>query len=85
MQVQYEAWTNAGRWHWYTATWTFRPGETATLNHDGWKVNARRVRITGKSPTGQWVSHKDKDLWLAPQDGYRAADGMGTYTFTFNP
>lgn len=81
--VQYETWTTNGNWQWFTATWTFKPGESSYLNHDGFKVNGRRIRIWAKSPTGQYVTYKDKDVTLATAEGYRAFYGFGTFTFTF--
>lgn len=81
--VQYETWTTSGNWQWFTATWTFNPGESSYLNHEGFKVNGRRIRIWAKSPTGQYLTYKDKDVVLAPAAGYRAFYGFGTFTFTF--
>src|SRR5262249_37451087 len=79
---QYEAHMTDGTWKWHVATWNFEPGETASLNHDGWKVNARRMRIWAQSKTHEWVGNKNKDVWLAPEP-YRASGGMSTFTFTF--
>ena len=89
VHVRYETWTTDKVWKWFptaadeSVVYTFKPGESAYLDDEEFKINARVVRLWAKGETVQWVANKDKDLRLAPAAGYRATNGMATFTFTF--
>ena len=60
----------------------------ADMDHDGWPIAARRIRIWGVTADGrQLADYRDRDLWLVEErEGgerfYMARDGE-TFTFTF--
>lgn len=93
--LQYETFTNKGNWVWYpenpgskqVVIFQLADGAQADMDHDGWPVNARRVRIWGVTADGRKLAdYRDRDLWLVEEQGgervYMARDGE-TFTFTF--
>jgi hypothetical protein len=90
--LRYETKTKAGSWYWYHSgksanpiVYTLRPGQSADLFDDGWRVKARRVRIWAQSVDGRSTWNRDRtvDVWLA-REGYRNPN-PGIFTYTFNP
>ena len=95
--VRYRSLDDEGRWHWYpTGTGNsteatrvvLRPGEEKSLTYEGEPIKASQVRLWASSADGgQWLDHKDKDLWLVDEvdaGGERCyyADVPETYTYT---
>jgi hypothetical protein len=101
LYVQYYTRTTKGTWEWFPANpessdkavvYDVAPGQEAALTHEGWDINASRVRIWAVSQGesgNEWMDNKDEDLWLVTEGeddepGYWAAK-MDTYTFTIAP
>ena len=94
--LQYETFTNKGNWVWYpenpgskqVVIFQVPDGAHADMDHDGWPIAARRIRIWGVTADGrQLADYRDRDLWLVEereggQRFYMARDGE-TFTFTF--
>jgi hypothetical protein len=77
-------------WEWYSPTekgvhYALENNAVTTLKHNDWIVGAHRARIWAQTPDGStsWNEYRDKDLNLAPKDGYRGR--FEQFTFTFNP
>jgi tetratricopeptide (TPR) repeat protein len=75
VHLQYYTKTTEGKWEWFpaggeTVTFDFAVGETGTLFHDDWKVNASNVRIWAYTENSSWPTYRDADLILAPAGGY---------------
>jgi hypothetical protein len=98
--VQYRTLTDKDEWQWFPAdpgksdeavAYELDPGEEAGLRHEGWSVNASRVRIwaVAVESGSEWLDNKDEDLWLVPDGGggerYYLAPRMESYTVTFSP
>jgi hypothetical protein len=93
--VRYRTQTVRDEWKWYPAgdealCYELAPGQETYLSHEGWRVNASRVRIWAQTASGEQMDeYKDKDLWLVPEED---DDGEHTYlaahledfTFTFS-
>jgi hypothetical protein len=91
VSLQYETKTKSGGWYWYhggrsasPVTYTLKPGQSADLYDDGWRVKARRVRIWAQATSGNLVWNRDRntDVWLA-RDRYRCPN-PALFTYTFN-
>lgn len=90
----YRTYTTQDEWRWYPGppdgakqlAFTFHPGESSYVSHDGWRINADRIRIWAEDFEGEgsWTEFKDRDLVLVDGDGYRACS-MRTHTFEFTP
>jgi hypothetical protein len=95
--VQYHTWTSTGTWQWYPSqpgtrdavAYVLNPGQEADLRHEGWRLNASKVRLWAQSPTGlEYLDFQDRDLWLVEEtDGERCfyAPQPETFTYTFLP
>ena len=95
----YRAWTNKNRYRWYPTepssaaeplSVELEPGAESELYHEGWQIEANRVRLWAVGANGgEWLDYKDKDLWLveAQTDGWRYyyRPTVETYTFSFSP
>lgn len=86
--MTYEYFDKNGKWVWHPAVaneyWTIKPGESTKLLDNDWMVKARRIRIwgVGANTGGSFTTHKDKELVVAPNDGYLATTPM-TFNYTF--
>ena len=68
-------------------TLTVEAGETADVTDNGWRVNARSVRIWCEGKSAKYVQFKDKNLPLVPEvdkDGKQTyqADSIDVFCFT---
>jgi hypothetical protein len=96
--VRYRTLNVRDEWKWYPESQTgedqavrfeLEPGAEADLEHEGFQINASRVRIWGELEDGQEIDdYKDQDLWLVPEihgddEHCYYADEMETFTFTF--
>jgi hypothetical protein len=88
--------TTGDEWKWFPGAgrnavcYELDPGEETYLSHEGWKINASRVRIWAETPSGEVMDeYKGQDLWLVDEDedGGRSylAPQMEDFTFTFSP
>ena len=89
--LKYRTQTTEDEWEWFPAapeednwlTYTFEPGEASYVAHDGFRVNAERVRIwaVNENKSGAWEQYKEADLPLADSEykGYF----MATYEYSF--
>jgi hypothetical protein len=82
--LRYRTLTTDGEWRWYPGEWEkplcyeLDPGEETYLSHEGWKVNASRVRIWAETPSGEQLDqYQDEDLWLVPEE-----DGEGKHSYS---
>jgi hypothetical protein len=93
--LRYCTQNTADEWKWYPASgdavsFELDPGEESYLEHEGWTVNASRVRIWGETASGVLMDeYQDEDLWLVPEtdgEGYHnySAPEMEDFTFTFS-
>ena len=98
LSLQYRTETTKGEMKWYpgdprtsteTVVFELAAGQETSLKHDGWTINASRVRIWAVADNGdEWNENKDKDLWLVPEADkagrhYYSAPKMETFTHTF--
>jgi hypothetical protein len=93
--LHYRTLTTGDEWKWFpkdgrkAVRYELDPGEETYLCHEGWKVNASRVRIWAETASGEQMDeYKDQDLWLVPEDeeGERSysAPQMEDFTFAFS-
>jgi len=86
--MTYEYLDKSGKWVWHPAVqnefWTVKAGDAIRLVDSNWTVKARRIRIwgTGVTSGGTFTNHKDRELTVAPLDGYLAT-GVMTFNYTF--
>ncbi len=90
VHVQYYTKTNDGDWAWFTpdGSWTFEPGESATLSDpppENFHVRGKYVRVWAESLDGRWTWTKYKDQnfeMVNPSFGY-SASSREEKVFTF--
>jgi tetratricopeptide (TPR) repeat protein len=92
VHLQYYTYTTDGKWKWFPEApgegeginFSFAPGETGTLFHDDWKINASNIRIWAFTDDSQWVTYRDADLIIAPAGGYLTSEeDYEVYTVPF--
>ena len=79
--VKYYTKTTEDNWQWFSpeGSWTFAPGESATLSDpppEDFRVRGKYVRVWAESTDGQWHwdKYKDQNLELVdPRFGYAAS------------
>lgn len=81
VSLKYRTLTDKGDLKWYPdapdketwATYTFAPGEEAFVEHDGFRINADRLRlfITNEDRSHVWSQFRDQD-YVVCEDGYGA-------------
>jgi tetratricopeptide (TPR) repeat protein len=94
VQLLYYTSSSDGQWHWFPARpeqgksvyYTFKPGESAQISHDSFKIHASRVRVWAESDDGTvWHRDKDRDVVLVPAEGYLSKSGtLEKYEYRFH-
>ena len=95
MFLRYCTQNSAGEWKWYPASdeavsFDLEPGEESLVEHEGWTVNASRVRIWAETASGALMDeYQGKDLWLVSEkdaEGHHnySAPDMEEFGFTFS-
>lgn len=89
--LHYETLTEQDEWYWYpetppkgkALTVTVESGKTLLVEHGGYRVQGRRLRIWADAPQSgrQITTHKDKDVALCAKE-YQSMKQM-TFTYTF--
>ena len=85
--LQYYTQDSSGSWSWLPGrpqddslealVFELAPGEAADVTDNGWRINASKVRVWGKSAGGkEWLKYKDKKLVLVPE---LDVDGQPSY------
>ncbi len=90
--VVYYTKTVNGDWRWYPAgpgrgqsvQFSFAPGEESYVQHNGFKILAKTMRIWAESTDGAsgWYRDRDVDVILCDDQGYLSAKPE-TYTYSF--
>lgn len=81
VSLKYRTKTDKDRFQWYPdgpgeetwATWTFAPGEESFLEHEGFKINADRLRLVAfnEDKSHAWDQFRDQDYVIC-EEGYDA-------------
>jgi hypothetical protein len=81
--LRYRTLTTDSGWKWFPEggptelCYELDPGEETYLSHEGWKINADRVRVWARTAGGELMDEfKAQDLWLVPEK-----DAAGNHVF----
>lgn len=91
VHVQYYTKTDEGNWRWFSpeGSWTFTPGESATLSDpppEDFRVRGKYIRIWAESLDGRWswTRYKDENFEMVDTRFGYAAPKREIKTFSFS-